>query len=115
MPLVEVIAHAKTSPETIATTVAFARKQGKTPIVVQDGAGFYVNRILALYMNEAAQLLLEGQSIEHLDKALVKFGFPVGPITLLDEVGIDVGAKIAPILEKNWVSALKLQQPSISY
>ncbi|WP_298775294.1 fatty acid oxidation complex subunit alpha FadJ [uncultured Shewanella sp.] len=99
MPLVEVIAHAKTSPETIATTVAFARKQGKTPIVVQDGAGFYVNRILALYMNEAAALLLEGQSVEHLDKALVKFGFPVGPMTLLDEVGIDVGAKISPILE----------------
>lgn len=98
MPLVEVIAHKKTSPETIATVVAFARKQGKTPIVVQDGAGFYVNRILALYMNEAAQLLLEGQSIEHLDKALVKFGFPVGPMTLLDEVGIDVGAKISPIL-----------------
>ncbi|MFS1439288.1 fatty acid oxidation complex subunit alpha FadJ [Shewanella sp. 10N.286.48.A6] len=100
MPLVEVIAHKKTSPETIATTVAFARKQGKTPIVVQDGAGFYVNRILALYMNEAAQVLLEGQKIEFLDKALVKFGFPVGPITLLDEVGIDVGAKIAPILTK---------------
>ncbi len=99
MPLVEVIAHAKTSPETIATTVAFARKQGKTPIVVQDGAGFYVNRILALYMNEAAALLLEGQSVDHLDKALVKFGFPVGPMTLLDEVGIDVGAKISPILE----------------
>lgn len=100
MPLVEVIAHEKTSPETIATTVAFARKQGKTPIVVKDGAGFYVNRILALYMNEAAQLLLEGQRIEHLDKSLVKFGFPVGPMTLLDEVGIDVGAKISPILEK---------------
>ncbi|NKF51146.1 fatty acid oxidation complex subunit alpha FadJ [Shewanella sp. WXL01] len=100
MPLVEVIAHKTTSPETIATTVAFARKQGKTPIVVQDGAGFYVNRILALYMNEAAQWLLEGQRVEHLDKALVKFGFPVGPMTLLDEVGIDVGAKISPILEK---------------
>ncbi len=79
MPLVEVIAHAKTSPQTIATTVAFAKKQGKTPIVVQDGAGFYVNRILALYMNEAAQLLLEGNSVDGLDKALVKFGFPVGP------------------------------------
>ena len=100
MPLVEVIAHEKTSPQTIATTVAFARKQGKTPIVVKDGAGFYVNRILALYMNEAANLLLEGQSVDHLDKALVKFGFPVGPMTLLDEVGIDVGAKISPILEQ---------------
>ncbi len=100
MPLVEVIAHAKTSAQTIATTVAFARKQGKTPIVVKDGAGFYVNRILALYMNEAANLLLEGEPIEQLDKALTKFGFPVGPITLLDEVGIDVGAKISPILEQ---------------
>ena len=100
MPLVEVIAHKKTSQKTIDTTVAFARKQGKTPIVVQDGAGFYVNRILALYMNEAANVLLEGQRIEHLDKSLVKFGFPVGPMTLLDEVGIDVGAKISPILEK---------------
>lgn len=98
MPLVEVIAHDKTSAQTIATTVAFARKQGKTPIVVKDGAGFYVNRILALYMNEAANILLEGEPVEKIDKALVKFGFPVGPITLLDEVGIDVGAKISPIL-----------------
>lgn len=98
MPLVEVIAHEKTSPQTIATTVAFARRQGKTPIVVKDGAGFYVNRILALYMNEAAQLLLTGAPIELLDSEIVKFGFPVGPITLLDEVGIDVGAKISPIL-----------------
>ena len=98
MPLVEVIAHDKTSAQTIATTVAFAKKQGKTPIVVKDGAGFYVNRILALYMNEAANILLEGEPIESIDKALVKFGFPVGPIALLDEVGIDVGAKISPIL-----------------
>lgn len=100
MPLVEVIAHEKTSAQTIATTVAFARKQGKTPIVVKDGAGFYVNRILALYMNEAANVLLEGEPIEHMDAALMDFGFPVGPITLLDEVGIDVGAKISPILQK---------------
>ncbi|BDY06130.1 fatty acid oxidation complex subunit alpha FadJ [Ferrimonas sp. YFM] len=99
MPLVEVIAHKGTSSETIATTVAFAKKQGKTPIVVQDCAGFYVNRILAPYMNEAANLVLEGEPIDKLDKALVKFGFPVGPVTLLDEVGIDVGAKISPILE----------------
>ena len=100
MPLVEVIAHDQTSPQTIATTVAFARKQGKTPIVVKDGAGFYVNRILALYMNEAANLLLEGEPVEKIDQALTRFGFPVGPITLLDEVGIDVGAKISPILTR---------------
>jgi 3-hydroxyacyl-CoA dehydrogenase/enoyl-CoA hydratase/3-hydroxybutyryl-CoA epimerase len=99
MPLAEIIAHAKTSDQTISTTVAFAKKQGKTPIVVQDKAGFYVNRILAPYMNEAALILLEGESIGKLDKALVNFGFPVGPMQLLDEVGIDIGAKIGPILQ----------------
>ncbi|CAI0703499.1 fatty acid oxidation complex subunit alpha FadJ [Serratia proteamaculans] len=98
MPLVEVIPHATTSEETIATTVALAHKQGKTAIVVADRAGFYVNRILAPYINEAARCLLEGEPIEALDKALVDFGFPVGPITLLDEVGIDVGTKIIPVL-----------------
>ncbi len=98
MPLVEVIPHAATSEETIATTVALAHKQGKTAIVVADRAGFYVNRILAPYINEAARCLLAGEPIESLDKALVDFGFPVGPIMLLDEVGIDVGTKIIPIL-----------------
>ncbi|KPD22267.1 MULTISPECIES: fatty acid oxidation complex subunit alpha FadJ [Idiomarina] len=100
MPLAEIITHSGTSDKTIATTVSLAKKQGKTPIVVKDGAGFYVNRILAPYMNEAARLLLAGEPIEHLDKTLVKFGFPVGPITLLDEVGIDVAAKVAPVLVK---------------
>lgn len=100
MPLAEIITHENTSKETIATTVALAKKQGKTPIVVKDGAGFFVNRILAPYMNEAARLLIAGEPIEHIDKSLVKFGFPVGPITLLDEVGIDVAAKVAPILVK---------------
>jgi 3-hydroxyacyl-CoA dehydrogenase/enoyl-CoA hydratase/3-hydroxybutyryl-CoA epimerase len=103
MPLVEVIPHQlpteKTSDETISTTVAFAKKQGKTPIVVKDKAGFYVNRILAPYINEAAILLLTGEPIDNIDKALVDFGFPIGPFQLLDEVGIDVAAKIGPILE----------------
>ncbi|WP_367986878.1 fatty acid oxidation complex subunit alpha FadJ [Vibrio sp. NTOU-M3] len=98
MPLVEVIPHETTSDETISTVVELARKQGKTPIVVKDSAGFYVNRILAPYMNEAAQVLMSGEPIEHLDVSLLNFGFPVGPITLLDEVGVDIGAKIMPIL-----------------
>ncbi len=98
MPLAEIIPHEGTSEQTIATTVAFARKQGKTPIVVKDKAGFFVNRILAPYMNESAHLLLAGEPIEHIDSALLNFGFPVGPITLLDEVGVDIGAKIMPIL-----------------
>ncbi len=100
MPLVEVIPHDKTSSATISTVVALAKKQGKTPIVVKDCAGFYVNRILAPYMNEAAQVLMAGEPIEHVDGALVDFGFPVGPISLLDEVGIDIGSKIMPILVK---------------
>ena len=107
MPLVEVIAHETTSAETISTTVDLAKKQGKTPIVVKDGAGFYVNRILAPYMNESAEVLLSGEPIEHIDKALVKFGFPVGPVKLLDEVGIDVGTKISPILEAQFGERFK--------
>ncbi len=99
MPLVEIIPHEGTSDQTISTTVAFAKQQGKTPIVVKDKAGFYVNRILAPYMNEAAILLLAGEPVDKIDNALVKFGFPVGPMQLLDEVGIDVGAKIGPILQ----------------
>ncbi|MEG3112582.1 fatty acid oxidation complex subunit alpha FadJ [Pantoea sp. T14] len=100
MPLVEVIPHAATSEHTLASTVALARKQGKTAIVVADKPGFYVNRILAPYINEAMRCLLEGEPIDHIDRALVKFGFPVGPIQLLDEVGIDVGSKIIPILQQ---------------
>jgi len=99
MPLAEVIPHEKTSDEVISTTVEFAKKQGKTPIVVKDGAGFYVNRILAPYMSEAGYLAMEGQPVDAIDKALVKFGFPVGAFKLLDEVGIDVGTKIIPILK----------------
>lgn len=100
MPLVEVIPHAGTSAETISTTVALAKKQGKMPIVVGDSAGFYVNRILAPYVNEAMRCMMEGEPIDKIDRALVKFGFPVGPVQLLDEVGIDVGTKISPVLER---------------
>lgn len=99
MPLVEVIPHATTSDEAISTVVSLAKQQGKTPIVVKDCAGFYVNRILAPYMNEAARLLLAGEPMDVIDEALLDFGFPVGPISLLDEVGVDIGAKIMPILE----------------
>ncbi|MDW6003497.1 fatty acid oxidation complex subunit alpha FadJ [Vibrio mangrovi] len=98
MPLVEVIPHQGTAPETVATVVRLAYQQGKTPIIVQDSAGFYVNRILAPYINGAVQCLLDGEPIEKIDQALIDFGFPVGPMTLLDEVGFDVAFKISPIL-----------------
>ncbi len=98
MPLLEIVVTEKTSKEAIATAVAVGKKQGKTVIVVRDGPGFYTSRILAPYMNEAARVLLEGAAVEEIDRALVAFGFPVGPITLLDEVGIDVGEKVGKIL-----------------
>ncbi len=98
MPLLEVIVTDRTAPEVTATAVALGKRQGKTVIVVGDGPGFYTSRILTPYMNEAAHLLVEGARIEDLDGALVAFGFPVGPINLLDEVGIDVGEKVGKIL-----------------
>ena len=100
MPLLEIIRSDKTSDEVIATCVEFGKQQGKTVIVVEDGAGFYVNRILAPYMNEAGRLVADGVAVDKIDRALVDAGFPVGPITLLDEVGIDVATKVAPILEE---------------
>ena len=98
MPLLEVIVTPRTADEATATAVALGKKQGKTVIVVGDGPGFYTSRVLAPYMNEAVMLLLEGASVEEIDSALTDFGFPVGPMTLLDEVGIDVGAKVAKVL-----------------
>lgn len=107
MPLVEVIPHSATAPQTVNRILSFARAQGKTPIVVKDKAGFYVNRILVPYINQALHLLLEGEPVEHIDDALVNFGFPVGPLRLLDEVGIDIGAKITPILVKELGESFK--------
>ena len=98
MPLVEVIRGEKTSELAMVTTAALARKLGKTVVYCNDGPGFVVNRILGPYMNESGFLLQEGNTIESLDKAMVDFGMPMGPMALLDEVGIDVAAKVAGIL-----------------
>ena len=98
MPLLEIIITPITAPEATVTAVALGKRLGKHVIVVNDAPGFYTTRILAAYMNEAGRLLDEGAAIEAIDSALLEFGFPVGPITLLDEVGIDVGGKIAGVL-----------------
>ncbi|ODS23219.1 multifunctional fatty acid oxidation complex subunit alpha [Candidatus Endobugula sertula] len=107
MPLLEIIKHPNTSEQTIATAVNFGRKQGKMVIVVNDSAGFYVNRILIPYLNAAMDVGLEGIPLDKIDRTLVAFGFPVGPFKLLDEVGIDVGSKILPILEKAFGERMK--------
>lgn len=108
MPLVEVIATSLTSRETIATTLNLAKQLGKTPIIVKDSCGFLVNRILLSYMNEAGRLLEEGgrqtaanstSGIARIDKVMTDFGMPMGPFSLSDEVGLDVGIKVLHILE----------------
>lgn len=98
MPLLEIIVTPQTADWVTATCVQLGKDQGKTVIVVNDGTGFYTSRILAPYMNEAAWVLYEGGSIQQLDEVMVDWGFPVGPITLLDEVGIDVGHKVAGVM-----------------
>lgn len=100
MPLLEVIAPDAASPEAVATARAYGVAQGKTVIVVRDGPGFYTTRILAPLMNEAILLLDEHAALESVEEALLGWGFPVGPITLLDEVGIDVAAHVAHDLGK---------------
>ncbi len=98
MPLVEVIRAKESSDEAVATVFQFAKRLGKTPIVVKDSPGFVVNRILNPYLCEAIQLLSEGVSVTDLDSIMEKFGMPMGPCTLLDEVGLDVGTKVAKVL-----------------
>lgn len=94
MPLLEIVKTEKTADWVIASCYEMGLRQGKTVVVVKDGPGFYVNRILAPYTNECLHLLDEGLSIEAVDKAMLKKGFPVGPITLLDEVGLDIAAHV---------------------
>jgi 3-hydroxyacyl-CoA dehydrogenase/enoyl-CoA hydratase/3-hydroxybutyryl-CoA epimerase len=99
MPLLEIITTEQTADWVTATAYEVGVKQGKTVIVVNDGPGFYTTRILAPFMNEALLLLEEGASIEFLDKAMKQFGYPVGPMALLDEVGFDVGAHVGETMK----------------
>lgn len=98
MPLVEIITHSKVAPETVEALYNWVLKVKKTPVVVKDGPGFLVNRILMPFLNEAGFLLEEGVSMKDLDEACLNFGMPMGPCRLLDEVGIDVAVKVAKIL-----------------
>ncbi len=107
MPLVEVIAGTESSPSTIATIVALSKKLGKTPIVVKDCPGFLVNRILIPYINEAVLLWEEGANILTIDRLIKKFGMPMGPFSLTDEVGIDIGHHVAKILEEGYGTRMK--------
>ena len=98
MPLLEIITHKGTANWVTATSHAFGKQIGKTPIIVNDAPGFYANRILSPYMAEAALLLEEGVRMEDIDAAMTAWGYPVGPITLYDEVGLDVAQKAGKIM-----------------
>ncbi len=99
MPLVEIVSHDKASPETLNALYQWVLKTKKTPIIVKDGPGFLVNRILLPYMNEAIYLLEEGYTLDEVDHAGTNFGMPMGPCRLMDEVGLDVAVKVAHIME----------------
>ncbi len=98
MPLVEVIRGEKSSDQSVSQIFQFSKQIGKTPIVVRDAPGFLVNRLLMPYLTEAAIMVSEGVRIEELDPALLEFGMPMGPIELIDEIGLDVAEKVGHIL-----------------
>jgi 3-hydroxyacyl-CoA dehydrogenase/enoyl-CoA hydratase/3-hydroxybutyryl-CoA epimerase len=100
MPLVEVVRGERTSDGALATAVVLARRLGKTPVVVRDSPGFVVNRILMPYLREATWLLEEGYSVADVDQAMRRFGMPMGPFEVVDEVGLDVAQKVAGVLSR---------------
>ena len=100
MPLLEIVKTDQTADWVIASCYDMGIRQGKTCIVVKDGPGFYVNRILAPYTNECLLMIDEGLDIEAVDRSLNKKGFPVGPISLLDEVGLDIAAHVTESSQK---------------
>ncbi len=102
MPLVEVIRGPKTSDEATATIFDLAKKMGKTPVVVKDGPGFLVNRLLMPYLIEAMFILQDGMAVDVVDKYYTHhFGMPMGPYRLMDEVGLDVCIKVVKIFHKS--------------
>jgi 3-hydroxyacyl-CoA dehydrogenase/enoyl-CoA hydratase/3-hydroxybutyryl-CoA epimerase len=108
VPLVEIIITPATVGEVVATALSFVRLLGKTPIMVRDGPGFFTSRILSPYLNEAALMLEEGASIEALDRAMQDWGFSIGPLALMDEIGIDTSARVARIMSEAYESRMSM-------
>ena len=100
MPLVEIITHDQVAPETTRALYQWVLAVKKTPLIVKDGPGFLVNRILMPYMNEAMHLLGEGVKLADIEKACLNFGMPMGPFRLMDEVGLDVAVKVGEVIYK---------------
>ena len=111
MPLVEVVRGGQSSESAVVTAFTLARRLGKTPVIVNDGPGFLVNRILAPYLNEAGWLLTEGARVEDIDRALRDFGMPMGPLRLLDEVGLDVARHAGRVMAEAFGERLAAPPP----
>ncbi len=107
MPLVEVIRGEKTSEETIATVVSYAKAMGKTPVVVNDCPGFLVNRVLFPYFGGFAGLLRDGADFQQVDKVMERFGWPMGPAYLMDVVGIDTGVHAEGVMADGFPDRMK--------
>jgi 3-hydroxyacyl-CoA dehydrogenase/enoyl-CoA hydratase/3-hydroxybutyryl-CoA epimerase len=108
MQLVEIVLGEKTSPEVAQRAVSFAQQIGKLPIVVRDRPGFLVNRILLPYLIEAGLLVERGAGITAIDEAMLDFGMPMGPLRLVDEIGVDVALDVATDLAKHFPDRLKV-------
>jgi 3-hydroxyacyl-CoA dehydrogenase/enoyl-CoA hydratase/3-hydroxybutyryl-CoA epimerase len=108
MPLVEVIVPEGADPSAVNTVFDFTRRLGKTPVLVKDSPGFLVNRLLTFYSIESFWLLDEGYRIEDIDRAMVDWGMPIGPLALTDEVGIDVAGKVAHIMAGAFADRVRL-------
>lgn len=100
MQLVEVIVTPQTAPEVLAATVALGKKMNTHVVVVGDGPGFFTTRVLAAYLAQAILLYLEGAHADQIDEALTSLGFPVGPMVLMDEVGLDVAEKVIKVMSE---------------
>jgi 3-hydroxyacyl-CoA dehydrogenase/enoyl-CoA hydratase/3-hydroxybutyryl-CoA epimerase len=114
MPLVEIVRGAKTSDDAVATVYSLALRMGKVPVVVRNGPGFLVNRVLGPYLNEAGHLLEEGASIESVDGAALAFGMPMGPLRLIDEVGIDIVRHAGETLHEAFGERLAPAKPLVA-
>jgi 3-hydroxyacyl-CoA dehydrogenase/enoyl-CoA hydratase/3-hydroxybutyryl-CoA epimerase len=95
MQLVEIVRGTKTDARTLNAALRLAKQIGKLPVLVKDSPGFLVNRILLPYMVEAVRLFSEGYRIESIDRVMLEFGMPMGPLRLTDEVGLDVAEHVA--------------------
>ncbi|MHC4480870.1 MAG: 3-hydroxyacyl-CoA dehydrogenase NAD-binding domain-containing protein, partial [Planctomycetota bacterium] len=110
MPLVEVVAEKRTSHETVVAATALMRRMDKIPMVVSDCAGFLVNRILLPYLIESTWMFEEGADARRIDGLLEAFGMPMGPLALVDEVGLDIGYKVAKVLETAYGSRMHVPE-----